>query len=116
MEDPYLPYAVVQGAVEVLSYEISICTCLEDTLVAEGIRHIVESITFCCIVILARGYLSRSMTSHLLTPNGFHILGEIELGEGFHDELDNDQTMLMPGSNTLHKSGRSQRLLICKIR
>lgn len=53
--------------------------------------------------------------SHLLTPDGFHVLAEIELGKWFHDELDNHQTMLMPGSDTLHEPRRSQRLLIRKI-
>lgn len=112
---PSLPHTVVQGTVEVLSYQISIRTCLEDTLIAEGIRYIVESFTFCCVTISVRDYPLRSLTSHLLTPNGFHILAEIELREGFHDELDNHQTMLMPGADTLHKSCRPQRLLVRKI-
>ena len=55
------------------------------------------------------------MTSHLLTPNISHILAKIELGKGFHNKLDYHQTMLMPGSDTLHESRRSQRLLVCKI-
>ena len=50
--------------------------------------------------------------SHLLTPNGFHILAEIELRKWFHDEFDDHQTMLMPSADTLHESCGSQRLLI----
>ena len=53
--------------------------------------------------------------SHLLTPNGFNILAEIELGEWFHDEFDDHQTMLMPGADTLHKSCGSQGLLVRKV-
>lgn len=107
-----LPHTIVQGTVEVLPYQISIRTCLEDTLIAEGIRYIVESFTFCCVIISVRNYPPRSLKSHLLTPNGFHILAEIELGEWFHHEFDNYQTMLMPGTDTLHKSCRPQRLLV----
>ena len=44
---------------------------------------------------------------HLLTPDSFYILAEVELGERFHNELDDHQTMLVPGSDTLHEPRRS---------
>ena len=87
--------------------QVSIRTCLENTLVAEGIWYIVKSFTFCCKIISAMRSFSRSLMSNILTPNSSHILAEIELREGFHDELDNHQAMLMPGSDTLHESRRS---------
>ena len=91
-----------------MSNQITVRTCLEDTLVAERIWDIVQGLTFCWKTISATRSSSRLLTSHLLTPNSFHILAEIELWEWFHDQLDNHQTVLMPGSNTLaHRFPRS---------
>lgn len=99
----YVPYTIIQGAVEVLPDQVTIGTRLEYSLIAQSVWYVVEHITLCCTKGSVLYPRSRDLESHLLTPNFFHILAEIELWEWLHDKFDNHQAMLMSSSNALHE-------------